>query len=401
MLGDALNAPKHASSGFEADLFRALKSSRFNDHQDNYDTFYRGQPPAKPGFSGELAASFKELPSGPLLGRLQAKTAQLLTFLKSKITYSLFPEWYFRATLKQYKKFEFLYAALADSASRELLISLLAYRVLGFRKVKLARNSPAYWEGIEQARKLDTGRPEIRLPLLTWPLLCFDVRSLGFDMYVYTYAQAIAINFVQKQYVLQRDGVTCKAAPGDIVIDAGGCWGDTTLQFACEVGAKGHVYTFEFAPNNLDVMRKNIDLNPELRSRITILEHPVGAESGGKMFYLENGPASRVASTKVDDRYIECSILSIDQLVLDRGLERVDFIKMDVEGSELDALKGAENTIRKYRPKLAICIYHRPDDYVAIPQYLNGLQLGYKFYIEHHMIFLNETVLFAVPEARA
>lgn len=395
---DTLRQP---ASGFDAHLFRVLKSSRFNDHQDNYDTFFRGQPPAKPGFLGEFAASIKELPPGPPLGRLRALAAQLFEFLKSQITYSLFPEQYFRATLKQYKKFEFLYAILADRASRDLLISLLAYRVLGYRRVKLARNSPAYWDGIEQARSLDTGRPAICLPLLTWPLQCFDVRSLGFDMSVYTYAQAIAINFVQKQYVLRRDGVTCKAEQGDIVIDAGGCWGDTTLQFACEVGAEGHVYTFEFAPDNLEVMRKNIDLNPKLRSRITILEHPVGALSGGKMFYLENGPASRVASTKVDDRYIECSILSIDQLARDKDIARVDFIKMDVEGSELDALKGAENTIRKCRPKLAICIYHRPDDYITIPQYLSGLQLGYKFYIEHHMIFLNETVLFAVPETRA
>lgn len=391
MSENSLDMRRHSASGFDAHLFRVLKSSRFNDHQDNFDTFFRGQPPAKPGFLGEIAASFRQ----------GAKPGQLYEFLKGKIAYALFPGRYFRATLQQYRKFEFLYGALADRASRELLISLLAYRILGFRRIKLARNSPAYWDGIEQARKLDTGRPAIRLPLLTWPLLCFDVRPLGFDMSVYTYAQAIAINFVQKQYVLRRDGVTCKAEPGDIVIDAGGCWGDTTLQFACEAGAGGHVYTFEFAPNNLDVMRQNIDLNPELRSRITILEHPVGAQSGDKMFYLENGPASRVASTKVDDRYIECSILSIDQLARDRGLSRVDFIKMDVEGSELDALKGAEETIRKFRPKLAICIYHRPDDYITIPQYLSGLQLGYKFYIEHHMIFLNETVLFAVPDARA
>ena len=118
------------------------------------------------------------------------------------------------------------------------------------------------------------------------------------------------------------------------------------------------------------------------------------------MYYLENGSASRVAGTKVDERYIECTILSIDQLVADKGIEHVDFIKMDIEGSELDALKGAEKTIRRFRPKLAICIYHKPDDYITIPKYISELQLGYSFYIDHHMIFLNETVLFAVPETK-
>jgi len=383
---------------FEADLFDALKSNRLNFHEDNYDTFFRGPVPEKPKMTAALTREMKELLSdGPFIANLKMKATKLLSSLKESTAFYLLPQHYFRNTLAHYRKFEYLYQRLSDSYSRELLISLLAYRILGFRKIKLARNSPAYWEGIEQAQKLDTGLPAIRVPLLTWPLHCFDVKSLGFDMRVYTYAQGLAINFVQKQYVLKRDGVVCKAEPGDVVIDAGGCWGDTTLQFACEAGAKGHVYAFEFAPNNLEVMRKNIGLNPHLAPLITVVENPVGAQSGGKMFYLENGPASRVASTKVDERYIECAIVSIDQFATDKKLEKVDFIKMDIEGSELDALKGAEQTIRKFKPKLAICIYHKPDDYITIPKYLSELQLGYRFYIAHHTIFLGETVLFAVP----
>lgn len=398
--------PQSASTtGFRAHLFRVLKSSRFNDHRDNWDTFFYGQPPAKPGMASGLVNAFRGTSSpGSSADGLGAKTARLFAFLKDRTTYYLFPKRHFRAALKAFRRFEFLYGVLADSTSRELYISLLAFHILGFRKVKLARNSPLYWEGPERVRTLDTGRPGIRLPMLSWlpdGLLCFDCAQLGFDMRVYSYAQAIAINFVQKQYVLQRDGVLCKAKPGDVVIDAGGCWGDTTLQFACEVGPEGHVYTFEFAPKNLEVMRANIALNPHLSPRITVLEHPIGSESGRKMYSVESGPASRIASTKLDDRYVECSILSIDALVRERDLPSVDFIKMDIEGSELDALKGAEETIRKYRPKLAICIYHSPNDYITIPQYLSGLELGYRFYIEHHTIFLEETVLFAVPEDRS
>jgi FkbM family methyltransferase len=362
------------AGNFEAHLLQELKAHRFNDHQDNYDTFFRGQPPKKP--------------------------KRTIAALKQALLSRFLPAVYFRKTLDEFKQFSFFYNLLEDQASRDLLVSLIAYRILGFRKVKLARNNPAYWEGIELAKTLDTGRPAIHLPFLTWPLPCFDVRPLGFDMRVHTYAQAIAINFVQKQYVLPREGVVCKAEPGDIVIDAGGCWGDTSLQFACEVGAKGHVFVFEFVPSNLDVMRQNIALNPHLAPLITVVKNPVGLETGNKMFFFENGPASRVANTKVDDRYIECTILSIDQMVADNNVEKVDFIKMDVEGSELDALKGAEQTIRKFKPKLAICIYHKPDDYLTIPKYLSELNLGYRFYIEHHMIFLNETVLFAIPESR-
>jgi hypothetical protein len=63
----------------------------------------------------------------------------------------------------------------------------------------------------------------------------------------------------------------------------------------------------------------------------------------------------------------------------------------------LAALRGAEASIRKHRPKLAISVYHRLEDMETIPRYLAGLDLGYRFYLDHHTIYGNETVLFGVP----
>jgi hypothetical protein len=68
---------------------------------------------------------------------------------------------------------------------------------------------------------------------------------------------------------------------------------------------------------------------------------------------------------------------------------------MDIEGSELPALKGGINTIKKYKPKLAISIYHSMDDFVDIAQYLKSLDLGYDFYLKHVTIYDEETILFA------
>lgn len=394
-----------SKENFEHQLLNELISNRLNFYNDNYDYFFRGPLP-KSQETGLRKVTFllkNELLSfkdDNFLSALRKKTVGLLSASHEMFQYRFQPNKYFQTALNQYKKFEFIFSKLEDQISREILIKLLAYKVLGFRKVKLQRNNPTYWQGIETAKKLDTGLPEIRIPFLTWPLKCFDVSSLGFKMHLYTYAEAIAINFVQKQYVLKRDKVLCKAEPGDVVIDAGGCWGDTALQFACEVGPTGHVYTFEFVPSNLKVLHKNLELNPHLRPLITVAEYPVGLSSDTKMFFLENGPGSRVAETKIDDRYVECKIQSIDEYCLKQNVQKVDFIKMDVEGSELDALKGAEQTIRKYKPKMAICIYHKPDDYIAIPKFIDDLDLGYKFYIDHHTIYLNETVLFAVPTSR-
>ena len=73
------------------------------------------------------------------------------------------------------------------------------------------------------------------------------------------------------------------------------------------------------------------------------------------------------------------------------------FLKMDIEGAELNALKGAEQTIRKQRPKLAICIYHSNQDMLEIPLWVMSLNLGYKLYVRHHdRGHLADTILYAV-----
>jgi len=84
---------------------------------------------------------------------------------------------------------------------------------------------------------------------------------------------------------------------------------------------------------------------------------------------------------------------AIDDVV---GEEKVTFIKLDVEGAELKALKGAEQTIRRCRPKLAICIYHKPEDVVEIPDYILSLHCDYKLYVRHYQLSDCETVVYAV-----
>jgi hypothetical protein len=70
---------------------------------------------------------------------------------------------------------------------------------------------------------------------------------------------------------------------------------------------------------------------------------------------------------------------------------------MDIEGAELNALRGAEKTILKYRPKLAICVYHKPEDIWEIPAYILSLHGDYRLYLRHYDICSPcETVLYAV-----
>ena len=70
---------------------------------------------------------------------------------------------------------------------------------------------------------------------------------------------------------------------------------------------------------------------------------------------------------------------------------------MDIEGAERDGLVGARKTIQQFRPKLAISIYHRKDDYIVLSQLIKEMVPDYKLYLAHHSIHLSETVLYAAP----
>jgi hypothetical protein len=70
---------------------------------------------------------------------------------------------------------------------------------------------------------------------------------------------------------------------------------------------------------------------------------------------------------------------------------------MDIEGSELEALKGAKGILTKYKPKLAICLYHKTNDFVEIPLFLKEIVPDYKLHVRHHACGYLDTVLYAIP----
>lgn len=87
-------------------------------------------------------------------------------------------------------------------------------------------------------------------------------------------------------------------------------------------------------------------------------------------------------------------VVPIDEIV--DPDDKVTMIKMDIEGSELESLKGAKRIIQSHKPKLAICIYHKPEDMTAIPLYIKELVPEYHLYIRHYTDIWTETVLYAI-----
>lgn len=124
----------------------------------------------------------------------------------------------------------------------------------------------------------------------------------------------------------------------------------------------------------------------------TILPFGTWSKRDTLHFSATSDSASHISET--DEGYCDVSVMPIDEAIAEG--DKVTFIKMDVEGAELESLKGAEKTIRRDRPKLAICIYHKPEDMWTIPLYIKELVPEYKLYIRHHSSGKDETVLYAV-----
>lgn len=182
----------------------------------------------------------------------------------------------------------------------------------------------------------------------------------------------------------------------------GGCYdGATSKRFAqwCE-GRYSKIFAFEPDPQNAQTCLKNAGVLPSF----TLIEAGLGKEEqtcvfeashSGVSCVLDQAPTSydRGRSDSVD--YVSVEIKALDSIV---GEERIGFIKLDIEGSELDALRGAEQTILRDRPMCAISVYHKPGDVLTITDYLHSLVPEYRFYLRQYTASITETVLYAVHE---
>ena len=284
-----------------------------------------------------------------------------------------------------------------STRDRNLYINIIAFRIFGFRKIKLPRNNAEYWSAIEKIKSLVDVNTTINPDFLHFILKKSDLREIGYDVDIFLTEKGIAIDFIIEQYAYKINNKTLIGAnEGDVVLDMGACWGDTALYFADKVGDKGKVYSFEFIPGNINIFKKNILLNPHLKERIQLVPNPVTDRAGDSIFFFDNGPGSRISKDPFPEQTGTCTTETIDNLVKKEGIKKVDYIKMDIEGAEKLALEGAKETIKKFRPKLAIAIYHSLDDFATIPNWILDLDLEYEIFLDHFSIHAEETICFAI-----
>lgn len=180
----------------------------------------------------------------------------------------------------------------------------------------------------------------------------------------------------------------------DIVIEGGIFDGTTSLKIANYL-VDGKLYAFDPLISN---EKNGLLANPKIKIYKKALwdKHTI-------LYFIHNGAGSYVLEKKpielsFNNNYDEILSETVDNFISQNNLQKFDFLKLDVEGAELNVLFGAIKSIKRYRPKLAISIYHSLEDFFIIPFYLMTELEDYNFHIRLYSGALMDTVLYAIPK---
>ena len=160
---------------------------------------------------------------------------------------------------------------------------------------------------------------------------------------------------------------------GAIVIDGGAFDGGTASIFS-DMGYK--VYAFEMDKDNFELARK------AAKEKSFVVENFGLGSYKHEMTYDKKLSSSCISDTGSE----VAQIITLDEYVREKNLPRVDFIKLDVEGAELDVLKGAAATIARFKPILALSAYHKLDDFWTLMNFVKSVRPDYEFAMRQFVI---------------
>jgi FkbM family methyltransferase len=175
-------------------------------------------------------------------------------------------------------------------------------------------------------------------------------------------------------------------ADGDVFVDGGGYDGQTTLQFAAWNKAYRKIYYFEPTPAMMDISRRRL---AGLRD-VHLIQKGLFSRKDRLRFNAEAGAASSLSATG----QTEIEVTYLDDAVQ----EPITFLKLDIEGAEFEALKGAAVHIKSESPTMAVCIYHDQRDFWRVPLQILETNDCYNLYVRHYSESIRETVMFFVPK---
>jgi FkbM family methyltransferase len=203
---------------------------------------------------------------------------------------------------------------------------------------------------------------------------------------------AILDCFVREQYRLEG---RVEVHPGDTVLDLGAYKGESTVWLASQAGPSGRVLAFEPNP----AARAFLERNAGRASGAGIGQIQILTVAAGSSRRRGNFVSTAEGCSRLDTGGdIAVDVTTLDDVVSECRLASVDFIKMDIEGGEVEALKGARQTILRHAPRLAISVYHLARDLPDVVATISEVRPDYRFFLSHKSPSLSETMLFASVE---
>jgi FkbM family methyltransferase len=173
----------------------------------------------------------------------------------------------------------------------------------------------------------------------------------------------------------------------DVFVDGGAYDGDTLRLFLSKVKTGKCKKYYAFEPEQANYEKLSAYVKHQNLAFVEPAKVGLWSHKGTLSFLGEMGTSSAISQAGE----IKIDVNTIDNLETD-----VTYIKMDIEGAEFEALKGATKTIRTKKPKLAISIYYHPQHLTEIPLFIKSLCPDYEFYLRIHSFYTRELVLYAV-----
>lgn len=172
----------------------------------------------------------------------------------------------------------------------------------------------------------------------------------------------------------------------EIFVDAGCFHGETSKRFAEWAKSYKGILAFEPEKNKLDIISRMCEA--ENIHNLSLVNAGLGSKNGRLAFSPTGLEGCGSHFDKNGTNRME--VAALDSLANDK----ISFLKMDIEGSELEALIGAKGTIQRDKPRMAICIYHKPEDIWEIPQYIKSIVPEYHMAVRHYMTYVYDTILY-------
>jgi FkbM family methyltransferase len=352
--------PADAGNFYHAVLSQSIAALKLNTYRDNFDA-------ARFNFDGVDRSNFFDV------------NAATFNF-----------DWFFKNNGSLFSA----YSALDNAQSRRLYLYLIAFRLAGHFSVRLPQpylDEPHH--ALEYAQAEKSVESQLEVGGMFGKLRHFDFEFKG-ERYIADCTGGLEYYLLRNQYFYEVDGAVVRPEIGDYVIDGGACTGDTALVFSNVVKEGGRVYAFDPVAEHLQIMRYNIQSFPYKN----VVPMPYGLSDRNvdepPLVLDKYNPGFRADNQAVPLR-------RIDSLVQEGAIQRIDFLKLDVEGSEMESLHGVAQSIARFKPKMALSLYHKQNDIFEIVNYVRSTYPFYKLYLGHYTIHAEETVLYCDPGSSA